>query len=250
VSGQGIVFERLDVAGQRRIPARLESVAAMERRTALRAGRNRIDTVEHLLAALYALGVDDATVAVEGPEIPILDGSFAPFVALVDAGGLRGQPGPVRVARIEEPLEVVEGDARYRVEPGETYVIVLSLEYSEPIIGCQTVECEITSEAFRREIQAARTFGFLGEVEPLRVRGLLAGATTDCAIVVDETSVLNTTLRWPDEFARHKLGDLVGDLALIGTRLAARVQATRPSHRGNIACARAIAGRARYTEDA
>jgi len=250
VPGQGIVFERLDVAGQRRIPARLESVAGLERRTALRAGGNRVDTVEHLLAALYALGVDDATVAVEGPEIPILDGSFAPFVALVEAGGLRGQPGPVRVARIDQPLEVVEGDARYRVEPGETYVIGLSLEYQEPVIGHQRVECEITSDAFRREIQAARTFGFLGEVEPLRLRGLLTGATTDCAIVMDETSVLNTTLRWPDEFARHKLGDLVGDLALLGTRLVARIQATRPSHRGNIACARAIANQARYTEDA
>ena len=250
LSGQGIVFERRDLSGRRRIPARLESVAAVERRTALRNGAHRVDTVEHLLAALYATGVDDATIAVEGPEIPILDGSFAPFVALADAAGLRGQPGPVNVARVDASLEVVEGDARYLVESADALSVRVSLEYAEPVIGQQTVICEVTAESFRREIQDARTFGFLGEVESLRARGLLGGATAECAIVLDETSVLTTTLRWPDEFARHKLGDLIGDLALIGTRLIARVQASRPSHRGNIACARAIARAARFTEDA
>ncbi len=248
-SGQGIVFERRDLAGRRRIPARLESVAAMERRTALRNGGHRVDTVEHLLAALYALGVDDATIAVEGPEIPILDGSFAPFVAMAESAGLRGQPGPVCIARVDAPLEVVEGDARYLVEHDDTYSVRVSLEYAEPVIGSQSVACEVTADTFRQEIQDARTFGFLGEVEPLRVRGLLGGATTECAIVMDETSVVNTTLRWPDEFARHKLGDLIGDLALIGARLVARVQASRPSHRGNIACAQAIARVARFTEE-
>jgi UDP-3-O-acyl N-acetylglucosamine deacetylase len=249
-AGQGIVFERRDLSGRRRIPARLESVAAMERRTALRNGAHRVDTVEHLLAALYAIGVDDATIAVEGPEVPILDGSFAPFVALAESAGLRGQPGPLNVARVDAPLEVIEGDARYLVESGETFSMQVSLEYAEPVIGQQTVTCEVTADSFCREIQGARTFGFLGEVEALRLRGLLGGATADCAIVLDETSVLNTTLRWPDEFARHKLGDLIGDLALIGTRLKARIAASRPSHRGNIACARAIARAARYTEEA
>jgi UDP-3-O-acyl N-acetylglucosamine deacetylase len=244
------VFERRDLGRGRVIPARLDHVAATERRTALRSGAHRVDTVEHLLAALYALEIDDLHVILWGPEIPILDGSFAPFVALVDQAGFRERPGTVRRAAISATLRVTEGDAIYRIEPADGLDLQVTLVYDEPVIGRQRTGLEVTGTSFRREIQGARTFGFLHEAELLRARGLLGGGTADCAIVLERDAVLNTTLRWPDEFARHKAGDLIGDLALIGARLRARVDAYRPSHRGNIACASAIVRAAHFTEDA
>lgn len=248
-AGQGIVFERRDLGVGRPIAARLDQVAATERRTALRSGAHRADTVEHLLAALYALGIDDLVVALNGPEVPIFDGSFAPFVSMVDQAGRVERPGLASRARITSPLRVTEGDAQYLVQPCVDLELCVTLEYTEPVIGRQVLELTVTADSFRRELQAARTFGFLQEVEPLRARGLIGGATSDCAIILDEASVVNTTLRWPDEFVRHKAGDLLGDLALIGSRLSARVEAVRPGHRGNLACARAIAGAARFMEE-
>jgi UDP-3-O-acyl N-acetylglucosamine deacetylase len=244
------VFERRDLGRGRLIPAGLDYVAATERRTAVRSGHHRVDTVEHLLAALYALEVDDLRVILRGPEVPILDGSFAPFVALVDQAGLRECPGGVRRAEISATLRVTEGEAVYRIEPADGLELQVTLRYDEPVIGRQQTALRVSGGSFRAEIQAARTFGFVQEVELLRARGLLGGATSDCAIVLDQDSVLNTTLRWPDEFARHKAGDLIGDLALIGARLCVRVDAYRPSHRGNLACASAIVRAARLTEEA
>jgi UDP-3-O-acyl N-acetylglucosamine deacetylase len=247
--GKGIVFERRDLGPGRPIRASLDQVAATERRTALRNGAHRADTVEHLLATLYALEIDDLVVALSGPEIPIFDGSFAPFVGLVDRAGRQERAGTVRRAALSSTLRVTEGDSLYRVEPAKGLELRVTLEYAEPVIGRQGVVYQVSPETFRKELQAARTFGFLREVEELRTRGLLGGATPDCAIVLDDVSVVNTTLRWPDEFARHKAGDLVGDLALVGARLSLRVDAFRPSHRGNIACAQAIARAARFSEE-
>ncbi|HEY7684102.1 MAG TPA: UDP-3-O-acyl-N-acetylglucosamine deacetylase [Gemmatimonadales bacterium] len=246
-AGRGIVFVRQDLGGGRSIPATLEAVAGTERRTALRNGAHRADTVEHLLAVIHALEIDDVTITLQGPEVPILDGSFAPFVSLLDRAGRVDRPGPVRHARISNLLRITEGDALYRVHPSANLELAVTLDYVEPVIGKQKAELTLTAEAFRTEIQSARTFGFLKDVEPLRMRGLLGGASGDCAIVLDEASVLNTTLQWPDEFARHKMGDLIGDLTLLGARLHARVESFRPSHRGNIACARAIARAACFT---
>jgi UDP-3-O-acyl N-acetylglucosamine deacetylase len=248
--GTGIVFERRDLGRGHAILAGIDQVAATERRTALRNGPHRADTVEHLLAALYALEIDDLRVLLSGPEVPILDGSFAPFVELLDKAGRRERSGMTRRASLSTMLRVTEGDAIYRLEPSPVLSLCVTLAYVEPVIGRQRVGLTVTGDSFRAEVQGARTFGFLSDVDVLRARGLLGGASGDCAIVLDETSVLNTTLRWPDEFARHKAGDLLGDLSLIGARLALRVDAFRPSHRGNIACARAIARAARFTEEA
>jgi UDP-3-O-[3-hydroxymyristoyl] N-acetylglucosamine deacetylase / 3-hydroxyacyl-[acyl-carrier-protein] dehydratase len=247
-SGQGIVFRRRDLSG-RRIPARLESVAATERRTALRVGADRVDTVEHLLAAVYAGGIDDLDVLLDGPELPILDGSFAPFVALLEQAGRVETAGRTATLRLDHQVEVAEAEAHYQVEPADGLTIDLTLEYAEPVIGRQRAVWAITPAVFAREIAPARTFGFLAEVEPLRERGLLAGATESCAMVLSPVAVLNTTPRWPDEFARHKLGDLTGDLSLLGARLNVRVIAERPSHRGNLSCARALARVARIVEE-
>lgn len=246
--GTGVVFVRSDQQG-REIPARIAAVTLTDRRTTIRAGAGRVDTIEHLMAAVYAAGIDDLRVVLDGPEVPILDGSFAPFVALLDEAGTREQPGQRRVARLGAPVEVADGDARYLVRPAERFLVDLTLAYAEPVIGRQRVRYEVDAATFREAIAGARTFGFLAEVEPLRARGLLAGASGDCAMVLSPEAVLNTTPRWPDEFARHKVGDLIGDLALLGARLNLEIVAERPSHRGNLTCGRALARAARITEE-
>ena len=247
-AGTGIVFTRSDLAGLPPIPARIERVVATERRTSIGTDGARVETVEHLLAAAYALEIDDLSVDVTGPELPIMDGSFAPFVRLLDDAGWAEQQGRVDRLVIDHDLTVEDDMARYHVAPAEVLSLDVVLAYQAPVIGRQRAVCTVTAEAFRRDLAGARTFGFLNEVAGLKARGLLAGGTAECAIVLSDDAVLNTTLRWPTEFARHKAGDLLGDLALLGARLAMRITASRPSHRGNIACARAIAAAARLLE--
>jgi len=247
--GTGIVFAPSDHP-RAEIPARLDRVVAAERRTALGRDGARVETVEHLLAALYALGIDDARVVVHGPEVPILDGAFEPFVELIDRAGWSETGGRAGRLELAAALDVREGDAHYRIEPGERLVIKVQLSYAHPAIGHQSAEHPVGPGEFRSELQRARTFGMLEEVAALQARGLLRGASERCAVVLNDQGIVNTALRWPNEFARHKAGDLIGDLALLGARLQARVDAFRPSHRGNITCARAIARAARYTEDA
>ncbi|MBK8004025.1 MAG: UDP-3-O-[3-hydroxymyristoyl] N-acetylglucosamine deacetylase [Gemmatimonadetes bacterium] len=247
--GSGLALVRTDVPAPRRIVVGLASVAATERRTALRSGEQRVDTVEHLLAAVMAAEYDDLLVEVDGPEVPILDGSFAPFVDLLAEAGVLEQAGRPRVATLHSPVTMELHGGWYVAEPAAEGRLAVALEYQELVIGHQAASLELRPGVFAREVAGARTYGFLAEVAPLRERGLLAGASEDCAIVLDDARVLNTTLRWPDEFARHKLGDLLGDLALLGARLRLAVSAVRPSHRGNIAFARVLAGAVSYGEE-
>jgi UDP-3-O-acyl N-acetylglucosamine deacetylase len=249
-AGQGIVFERRDRPGSPRIPAALARVAATERRTSLALDGLDVHTVEHLLAACWALGIDDLTVTLDGPEVPILDGSFAPFVALLDAAGRQFRAGHRRIAWLVDCVEISAGVARYRAEPHQQLDLQVTLEYPEPVIGRQTLALPVTAETFRRELQAARTYGFEEELAGLRNRGLLAGASLGAGLLLDRTSVRNGPLHWPDEFVRHKAGDLLGDLALLQAGLRARVTADRPSHHGNVALAQAIAAVARFSEEA
>lgn len=247
-AGQGIVFRRVDLDPAVLVPATLTAVAESDRRTALEAGGARVETVEHLLAAVHAAGIDDLTVEVDGPEVPILDGSFQPFVELLDRAGVVGLPGePMRLS-LREPLEIAEGASRYRAEPADALRLETGLEHTQPVIGRQRARWDGTAEAFRQEIAPARTYGFLSEIDALHGRGLVRGGSAASALVLSETEVLNGPLRWPDEFARHKLGDLLGDLALLGARLGVAITAERPSHRGNLACARALARAARLPE--
>lgn len=247
--GEGVRFRRIDLDPPVEIAATLEAVGGTDRRTVLAAGDARIETVEHLLAAVAAGEIDDLLVLVDGPELPILDGSFAPYCALLNAGGILAVAGRRRALVVDAPFEVREGDARYLVEPAGACRLEVTLEHVEPVIGRQQAVFAPGEEPFVTAIAPARTYGFLAEVEALQARGLLAGASADAAIVLSATAPLNTTLRWPEEFARHKVGDLLGDLALLGGPLRAAVRAWRPSHRGNIACARAIAARARPVEE-
>ncbi len=241
-AGRGIVFRRIDLAGSPEVPARLSEVEALERRTAIGHGDATIHTVEHLLAAVAAHEIDDLTVELSGPEPPILDGSVAPyFKALTDAGPVAVDGEPTLLT-VRAPFTVVEGDASYVVAPSKTFQLTVTIEFPHPLIGRQVGSYHISPESFARELAPARTFGFTSEVEGLKAKGLIKGASMASAIVLDERGVVNGgTLRWPDEFVRHKAADIVGDLALTGARVQAHVVATRPSHAGNVALARALA---------
>ncbi len=218
-------------------------MATTERRTAIGSGDATIHTVEHLLAAVSALGYDDLLLELDGPEPPIADGSFMPFVELFDRAGIAEQEGETRVMRVETPFVVSEGASRYIVAPNPEpgLRLTVTIEWDHPLIGRQTGSFDVSNAVFRREIAAARTFGFTSEVEGLQAEGLLKGASTENAVVLSDTEVIGTTLRWPDEFLRHKVGDIIGDLLLAGGRVQAHIVAHRPSHRGNVAVARAIA---------
>lgn len=246
--GSGIVFRRTDLDGAPRIAARIGGVDVTERRTGLAAGEVRVETIEHLLAAAHALGLDDLAVDIDGPEPPILDGSFLPWLDALEAAGIVDTPGEPAVLEIIEPFTVQAGEASYVVAPADSLRITATIEWDHPVIGRQSASHDITPEIFRREIAPARTFGFMHEVAALQSRGLLQGASPEMAVVLSEDAVATGDLRWEDEFVRHKIGDVVGDLALLGARVRAHIVAERPSHQGNIALATAIARRTRRTD--
>ncbi|HEY9384728.1 MAG TPA: UDP-3-O-acyl-N-acetylglucosamine deacetylase [Gemmatimonadales bacterium] len=239
-SEQGVVFRRVDLPGAPEIPARVSEVSDTERRTVIGTGAACIHTVEHLLAAVAALELDDLLIELDGPEPPILDGSFAPYLDLLEGAGIAALPGEPVCYEVCHPIDLSEGEAGYAVRPAAGLRLSTMIEWSHPLIGRQSGSWEITPATFRAELAAARTFGFTSEVDALRERGLLKGATLQSAVVLSEDAVVGTTLRWPDEFLRHKTGDILGDLALVGGRVRAHITATRPSHRGNVALARAI----------
>ena len=243
-SGAGLAFRRTDLDGQPVIPARLSSVGALERRTALTAGSAEVHTVEHVLAAVAALEIDDLMVDITGPEPPILDGSFQPFLEALREAGPVQNGGEAEEFTVREAFSVTEGESSYLVGPAPLLRLSTTIEFPHPLIGRQSATFDISEPVFAAELAPARTFGFVREVEALRAKGLISGGTTDNAIVLDESGVVGTTLRWPDEFVRHKAADVLGDLALLGGRIKAHVVATRPSHRGNVALGRAIRQRA------
>jgi UDP-3-O-[3-hydroxymyristoyl] N-acetylglucosamine deacetylase/3-hydroxyacyl-[acyl-carrier-protein] dehydratase len=240
-AGTGLLFRRCDLPGRPEIPVRLTEVAAVERRTALGQGASTIHTVEHLLAAVAAHQIDDLVVELTGPEPPILDGSVQPYFEALGRAEPVDVGGDAPVLTVQAPFTVTDGDASYVVAPAKALRLTVTIEWPHPLIGRQTGSFDVTPEAFARELAPARTFGFASEVEQLKAKGLIQGATADNAIVLDERGVTGgRPLRWPDEFLRHKAADIVGDLALTGARVRAHIIATRPSHSGNVALARAL----------
>jgi len=238
--GRGIVFRRTDLPGSPEIPARLSSVTSVERRTMLADGGAEVHTVEHLLAAVQALEIDDLVIDLTGPEPPILDGSCAPFYEALVAAGPQPAGGEVLTYKVTDAFHVAEGESLYLVGPAPGLRISATIEFPHPLIGRQSVEFAIDPDTFAEQLAPARTFGFMREVEALRAKGLIGGASLENAVVLDEQGVVGTTLRWPDEFVRHKAADLVGDLALVGGRVMAHIVATKPSHKGNVALGRAL----------
>ena len=239
-AGSGIRFRREDRGGAE-IPALVEHAVLAERRTQLGDGEGAIHTVEHVLAAVAAHGIDDLVIAMDAAEPPIMDGSAGPFFAALGDAGFSEHDGDRDVFTIEERVELSDGESRYSAEPGTGLTLDVEIAFPHPLIGHQRGEYHVTRQGFARELAGARTFGFVRDVEGLRAKGLIRGASTSNAIVLDEHGVVDTTLRWSDEFVRHKAMDCVGDLALIGGRLNARVHAVRPSHRGTVLFVRELA---------
>lgn len=239
--GTGIRFRRVDLEGSPEIPATLEHVVSTDRGTNLGLGEARVHTVEHLLAAAAGLGIDNLVIEIDGPEMPIGDGSFRPFVDIILRAGLAEQSEPAKVLKIKSPLAVEgPGGERYVAAPGKGFRISASIEFEHPSIGRQFRVFDVTPGEFEEELAPARTFGFKAEADALRERGLALGATLENAIILDETGVASGELRFEDEFVRHKAGDLVGDLSLLGMRVEGHVVAERPSHAGNIQLAKAL----------
>jgi UDP-3-O-[3-hydroxymyristoyl] N-acetylglucosamine deacetylase len=229
-ANQGLRFVRADLPGRPQILAHYSRVVDTTRATTLGEDGCTLSTVEHLLAALRGLGVDNALIQVEGPELPIMDGSAAPFARLLTETGLRSLPWPRPHLLIERPVELRAGDQWMRVSPGEPK-ITYTIDFPHPLIRRQRFTVPMKPGAFRREIAPARTFGFLKEVEYLQAHGLALGGSLDNAVVLDDTGVLNADgLRFPEECVRHKILDAVGDLALLGLPLLGRLEVSRGSH--------------------
>ena len=242
----GIVLRRTDIG--REIPARFDRVVDTRLSTVLgdeRWASVRVGTVEHLLSALSGCAIDNAIVELDGPEVPILDGSAAPFVFLIDCAGIQEQAAPRRVIEVLRPVRVTKGDAFAEFRPagraGSGLDMAMSIDFPAPAIGRQALSLQLTPDTFRRELARSRTFGMLHEVEALRAAGLALGGSLDNAVVVDGARVLNPAgLRCPDEFVRHKLADAVGDLSLAGAALRGRFVAHRSGHALNNQLLRAL----------
>ena len=229
-AGTGIVFLRTDL-GNLEIPALQSSTTSLDYATTVGKDDVAIGTVEHLLSAVYAAGLTDLIVAIDGPEVPILDGSAMPFVNIIEAAQVKELEERVEVLAVREVIEVREGDKFVRIEPADSKLDVsYSIDFNHPAIGKQTLEFALDFESFSREIAPARTFGFLRDVEQLRAAGLARGGSVENCIVLDDEKITNGELRFDDEFVRHKVLDLVGDLVLLGRPLVGRITASRAGH--------------------
>lgn len=239
----GVVFVRTDVVGRdNRVPAR----SAFVRRTQLNteivnAEGVSVSTIEHLMAALSACGVDNVVVEIDGPECPIMDGSALPFVQMIDRAGRRPQEAARAFLEVVAPVEVRFGEKLARIEPAASFEVDFEIRYENPVIGRQRVVLEVDAESFRGELAAARTFGFLHEVEQLRAAGLARGGSLDNAVVVDGDRVMNPEgLRMEREFVRHKALDAVGDLYTLGAPVIGRFTSVCGGHALNNALCAAL----------
>ena len=231
-AGTGIVFVRTDLAHPLEIPVCPASVWRSELSTQLGRGDAGVDTVEHLLAALYGLAIDNARIEIEGPEVPGMDGSAASFVFLLRAAGIYEQTEPRPIYRLRRAIEVRDGNRGIRAEPSRSFKVSYRIDYDHPAIGRQALRGLVVNPVrFEREVARARTFGFLRDVERLRSGRRALGASLDNTVVLDDRGVMNPDgLRCPDEFVRHKVLDLIGDLALLGLPIQAHVRVERGGH--------------------
>jgi UDP-3-O-[3-hydroxymyristoyl] N-acetylglucosamine deacetylase len=236
----GLVFQRRDHP-DRPIPARLGTAATFDYATTLKHGDVSIGTVEHVLAAAAGVGLDNCLIEIEGPEVPILDGSALPFVRLFHAAGFERQDARVRPFSLSRAVAVVRGDRRVIYEPdGPGLTISYEIDFPHPIVGRQNLTFSHRPDDFASQIAPARTFGFAREVEELRRRGLARGGSLQNAVVLDDTGIISGPLRFRDEFVRHKILDLLGDLVLLGAPLHGRIHAWKAGHALHIEFARAI----------
>ncbi|MCA6227239.1 MAG: UDP-3-O-acyl-N-acetylglucosamine deacetylase [Phenylobacterium sp.] len=239
----GVVFIRTDVRDRdNRIAVSGEAVCRTQLGTVItNAAGVTVSTIEHLMAALVMTGVDNALVEIDGPEMPIMDGSSIDFIRGLDRAGLQPQGAPRRFIEIVDVVEVIEGDKRATLRPSDGFEVAFEIAFASAAIGRQAVDLKMGAGAFRRELADCRTFGFLHEVEALRAMGLARGGSMDNAVVIDGDEIMNPEgLRRPDEFVRHKALDAIGDLYVLGAPVIGRFEGVLAGHALNNALVRAL----------
>lgn len=230
-AGTGIVFHRTDLVPPVSIEAITENVVNTRLSTTIGRDGAVVSTVEHLMAALRCLGIDNLHVDIDGPEVPIMDGSAAPFVAALESAGIRVLSRQRRYLVVRKPVTIVDGDKKVTISPAKQFKVSFELVYNHPVVNSQTGNMNFDEDNFATEYAPARTFGFLFEVETLKANGLARGGSLDNAVVIGDDRILNEEgLRFADEFVRHKILDTVGDLYLAGCPVIGHVKAHKSGH--------------------
>jgi UDP-3-O-[3-hydroxymyristoyl] N-acetylglucosamine deacetylase len=225
----GIRFRRSDLGGLE-VAATVQHVGGINYATGLTRDAVKVDTVEHLLGALVSLGIDNAVVELNSPEVPIMDGSAAPFVYLIQEAGVKTLNAPRRYLKVTRPMSLSRGDKRIALYPSDHFKVTYSIAFDHPLLRHQSRTIRLSEAAFIDDIAPARTFTFLKEVEMLRQQGLALGGSLENAVVIGDTGVLNNGLRFDDEFVRHKILDVIGDMALVGYPIIGHLVAHRGGH--------------------
>src|SRR6187431_2392450 len=228
-AGFGIRFRRTDL-GHHEVPATVQHLAGIQLATGLARNDVAVETVEHLLAALVSMNIDNVLIELNSPEVPIMDGSAAPFIYLIQEAGVKALGVPRKYIKIVRPIAMSRGDKRIALYPSDHFKVTYSISFDHPLLRHQSRTIRITEESFIEDVAPARTFTFLKDVEMMRQNGLALGGSLENAIVLGETGVLNNALRFEDEFVRHKILDAVGDLALVGRPVIGHLVAHRAGH--------------------
>jgi UDP-3-O-[3-hydroxymyristoyl] N-acetylglucosamine deacetylase len=230
---EGITFVRQDAAGNnKRVRASIENVSDTTLATTVGNNGNAISTIEHLLSALRGMGIDNAEIELDGPEVPVMDGSALMFVDLIKSAGIREQGSGRRVLVIEKPVSVSDGESWAELLPAPEFRITYEIRFDHPLIGRQAYDLKLSEDSYEREISFARTFGFLRDVEYLQARGLALGGSLKNAVVLDDVKIINKEgLRHPEEFVKHKILDAIGDLYLIGMPILGHFKAFKSGHK-------------------
>ncbi|MBN2538961.1 MAG: UDP-3-O-acyl-N-acetylglucosamine deacetylase [Deltaproteobacteria bacterium] len=246
---EGIVFYRSDLPGSDGIRAEPTNVSDTTLATTLGTNGTRISTVEHLLSALFGMGIDNAIIETDSFEIPIMDGSSLPFVAFLKDAGIKSQDKSKRFVRIKKPVSVSDNEGRVAFLPSPEFRITYDIDFSHPLIGKQSYDMIFSHNTYEKNICTARTFGFLQEVEYLQAKGLALGGSLNNAIVLDDEKVINKEgLRSPDEFVKHKVLDAIGDLSLLGMPIIGHFVAYKSGHRLNNLLLRKLLAHKEYWE--
>lgn len=230
---EGITFIRQDAAGEnKRVKASIENVSDTTLATTIGNNGNSISTIEHLLSAFRGMGIDNAVIEIDGPEVPVMDGSALPFVDMIKNAGIREQDRGKQFLVIKKPVSVSDGESWAELLPASKFRITYEIQFNHPLIGRQVYDLDLSEVAYEQEISFARTFGFLKDVEYLQARGLALGGSLKNAVVLDETKIINKEgLRHPEEFVKHKILDAIGDLYLIGMPILGHFKAFKSGHK-------------------
>ncbi len=243
----GIRFIRKDLPGRHLIKAHSDSVINTTMCTVIGNNGNHVSTIEHLMGAFFGFGIDNALVEIDGPEVPIMDGSAAPFIYLLKSSGIKEQKKPKEFIVIKKTLNIREGNRSITIKPSKGLKISFTIDFHHPLISDQQFDFSFSGKEFIDEISRARTFGFLKDIEMLREAGLAKGGSLDNAIVIDDFRVLNEDgLRYPNEFVRHKILDFLGDIAVMGTPIIGHFIINKSGHSLNHAMLRKLSSNKRY----